>query len=104
MSNAHWKNQVSFLLVSCALIILLSLTSYNVSSYLYNNRVLGASTEGLNENLIDEKNYWESFLAKNPNYIPGWQQLSEMNEALGNNSEALKNLARVKQIDPNYQN
>ena len=46
-------------------------------------KVLGVETQ------IDlEEKFWQEFLDKNPNYIPGWIEI-------GRND-------KVKEIDPNY--
>ncbi len=72
------------LLVFTFILLLLVLTSANVDKYLQPKKVtvLGVETE----NKDDE--FWNEFLVKNPNYIPGWIELGRLDKA--------------KEIDPNY--
>lgn len=68
--------------VLCLLSLLLS--SVNISRFLTPKKVLGVATE----KKITEKEFWEDFVNKNPNYIPGWIELGRED--------------RVREIDPNY--
>jgi len=83
MSVKKLNNALIQILLSVCIIFLLTLTSANLNSYLTPKKVLGAEVEDNNEE------FWIKFLAKNPNYIPGWIEL--------------KRYDKVKQIDPNYQ-
>lgn len=66
------------------LILLLVVSAININNYLSPRKVLGAEVQ---ETSADEV-YWNNFLAKNPNYIPGWIELGRWD--------------KVRQIDPNY--
>lgn len=71
------------LLIFTAVVFILLLASTNIRSYLAPKKVLGVETQ-IN---LDEK-FWQEFLDKNPNYIPGWIEI-------GRNDKA-------REIDPNY--
>jgi hypothetical protein len=72
------------LLMFTAIIFVLLLASTNIGSFLTTKKVLGIETQ-INLNEI----FWQDFLDKNPNYIPGWIEI-------GRND-------KVKEIDPNYE-
>ena len=82
-SNAHFL----FCLIT-TLVLLLSF--FNFNKYFENQKVLGIKIEvdQKSEEQLREREFWEDFLADNPNYIPGWIELGDFE--------------RVKQIDPNY--
>ncbi len=73
-----------------SVIIMLVITLLNLQKYLDEKEVLGASTEEIS--LIKPSSndvlFWRDFLAKNPNYIPGWIELGRID--------------KVMEIDPNY--
>lgn len=68
--------------VLCLLSLLLS--SVNINRFLTPKKVLGVATE----KKVSEREFWEDFVNKNPNYIPGWIELGRQD--------------RVREIDPNY--
>lgn len=72
------------LFIYAALLFILLLASMNVSSYLRpkQTKVLGTETE--NKEVV----FWQDFLAKNPDYIPGWIEIGKTE--------------KVNTIDPNY--
>ncbi|MGA2910445.1 MAG: hypothetical protein ABSE04_01410 [Candidatus Microgenomates bacterium] len=71
------------LLIFVAILFVLLLTSVNIDNYLAPKKVLGIETQvGSNEK------FWEDFLNKNPNYIPGWIEIGRTD--------------KMKEIDPNY--
>ena len=83
MSAKRVNQAARQLLIFTAIIFILLLTSTNIGSYLTPKKVLGVETQ------IDlEEKFWQEFLDKNPNYIPGWIEI-------GRND-------KVKEIDPNY--
>jgi hypothetical protein len=84
MSPVKVNKSVKELLIYVFLLFILLLTSINISNYLKpkNTKVLGTETEN------KEEEFWQEFLTKNPNYIPGLIKVG--------------NLQRAKQIDPNY--
>ncbi len=67
------------------LLLVLLITSLNISSYLNPKQVKVLGTETENK----EEVFWQDFLSKNPNYIPGWVEVGRMDV--------------VQQIDPNYE-
>jgi len=78
-------NQVSKeLFIYIALLIILLLTSINISTFLKPKvvKVLGAETQN------KEDVFWQGFLTKNPNYVPGWIEIGKPDKA--------------REIDPNY--
>jgi hypothetical protein len=83
MKTAQKAHQPYFqILIYFFIVFLLLLTSLNINNYLSPKIVLGATTEdGSGE-------YWQEFVNKNPNYIPGWIELGQIEKA--------------KEIDPNY--
>lgn len=83
--SAQRVNKVAtelFIIVAALFVLLLSAT--NIESYQEPKKVLGAETQ---VNLDDK--FWEEFLNKNPDYIPGWIEIGRMD--------------KVKEIDPNYE-
>lgn len=66
------------------LLFILLLTSINISNHLTpkETKVLGSETEN------KEEVFWQGFLNKNPDYIPGWIEIGRTD--------------RVQEIDPNY--
>jgi len=70
-----------FIFVSALFVLLL--TSININNYLTPKKVLGAETQ---VNSTDK--FWQDFLNKNPDYIPGWMEIGRTD--------------KVKEIDPNY--
>lgn len=79
------KQQYSIYFLFCvATVTLLLLSALNIENYLTPKKVLGIETETGNKQV----KFWEDFLSKNPNYIPGWTELGRLD--------------KVKQIDPNF--
>ncbi len=83
------QNRYIELGVGVGILLVLLLTSINISNYLYPEKVLGVSSrDTLGKNLSDETKFWEDFLIDNPEYIPGWVELGRLD--------------KVEKIDPNY--
>jgi len=76
------KTSVQLLILVSTLFILL-LTAVNIETFLTSKKVLGIEAQADSSSL-----FWENFLNKNPDYIPGWIEV-------GRNDIANK-------IDPNY--
>lgn len=72
-----------FILTSVLFILVLSMS--NIAFYSAPKKVLGIQSQ---ENV--EQEFWNSFLADNPNYVPGWFEIELPEKALS--------------IDPNYEN
>lgn len=89
MSSSVSKTQKASikLLIYVILLFVLLLTSNNIQVFLSSKKVLGIQT-----NVPDQKEeqrlFWNNFLTKNPNYIPGWIEIGRMDVA--------------REIDPNY--
>ncbi len=83
------KENYTELLLYFFLLLILFLTALNIDSYLKENKVLGASTQNT-QNIQQQyrHKFWNDFLSKNPDYIPGWVEIGREDQ--------------VKQIDPNY--
>ena len=90
MSSSASKKKVikEFATLAGAVIIIL-LSIYNIYSYFENKKVLGISTVEVSTQNT-KKAFWDNFLSKNPDYIPGLIKMGEVNKA--------------KQVDPNYIN
>jgi hypothetical protein len=71
------------LLFFVSALFLLILTAANIENYQAPKKVLAAETQ-VNQN----DKFWQDFLVKNPNYIPGWIEIGRTD--------------KVKEIDPNY--
>lgn len=77
------------LIMSVAILMILVLTSLNISTFLTARKVLGTETSNPDtKSVSDETKFWEDFLVKNPNYIPGWIEIGRTDKA--------------KEIDPNF--
>jgi hypothetical protein len=72
------------LFIYVSLLFILLITSINIDNYLRlrETKVLGTETE--NKEVI----FWQDFLTKNPNYVPGWIEIGRTE--------------RAREIDPNY--
>ncbi len=66
------------------LLFILLITSINIDNYLVpkETKVLGSKTEN------KEGVFWQDFLTKNPDYVPGWIEIGRTDKA--------------REIDPNY--
>jgi regulatory protein YycI of two-component signal transduction system YycFG len=66
------------------LLLVLLLTSININIFLQpkQTKVLGAETQN------NEEIFWQDFLSKHPDYIPGWIEMGKADKA--------------NEIDPNY--
>lgn len=77
------QNVLELFIFVVALFVLL-LTTVNIKNYLAPKKVLGAEVR------VDTTEiFWQEFLNKNPDYIPGWIEIGRTD--------------RVKEIDPNYE-
>lgn len=74
-------------LILGAIAIVILLSSINLSEYFAPKKVLGTTTNIDNQYSVN-KIFWENFLKENPEYIPGWIELG--------------NLEKARSIDPNY--
>lgn len=78
------RRSAIYLFFYISIITLLLLSALNIENYLAPKEVLGIETESGDR----EIEYWNEFLTKNPDYIPGWIEMGRWD--------------KVRQIDPNY--
>jgi len=85
MSAKDVNNNVKEIFIYTFLLFVLLLASININNYLTPKKavVLGIETENKQEI------FWNDFLKKNPNYIPGWIEIGRTD--------------KTKEIDPNYE-
>jgi len=83
MSAKRVNKAIKELLIFVAALFVLLLSAANIESWQSPKKVLGAESQA---NSNDK--FWEEFLEKNPNYIPGWLEIGRVD--------------KVKEIDPNY--
>jgi len=82
--SAKKINKVARELFICvAVLFILLLSVVNIDGFLATKKVLGIETQ-----VSSNQTFWENFLNKNPNYIPGWIEIGRSD--------------RAKEIDPNY--
>lgn len=84
--SADLNSSLFFLLSYIAVIAVLLLTSFNLANYLAPKRVLGIETD--KEEGLKEKDFWNNFLSKNPEYLPGWLEIGRLD--------------KVYEINPNF--
>ena len=83
MSTKKVNNVAIELLIFVATLLVLLLTVTNIESYQATKKVLGTETK-----VNPVSKFWQDFLSKNPNYVPGWMEIGRVD--------------KVKEIDPNY--
>lgn len=85
--TANRSSAKRFILICIAVLAILFLASINIKNFLSPKKVLG--TEISEEAELSQDNaFWEKFLNKNPDYIPGWIEIGRFD--------------KVREIDPNY--
>ena len=84
MSAKQVNKAARQVLMLTAILFILLLASINIEYYLVPKKVLGAETIAPTQTEI----FWQDFLNKNPNYIPGWIEIGRWD--------------KVGEIDPNY--
>ncbi|MCX6703939.1 MAG: hypothetical protein NTZ07_00655 [Candidatus Woesebacteria bacterium] len=83
MSAKKVNRAAKQLLIFAAALFILLLASVNIKNYLAPKKVLGTKIR------VDAtEKFWQDFLARSPNYIPGWIEIGRID--------------KVKEIDPNY--
>ena len=83
MSAKKVNKAVIELFVFVAALFILLLTAVNIDGYKAHQKVLAVETQ-----INSDDKFWEDFLTKNPDYVPGWVEVGRID--------------KVKQIDPNY--
>jgi hypothetical protein len=87
MSHTRVNKVAKQLFIYVALLLILLLTAINIESYqtpVKPVKVLGTETQ-----INGDQQFWQDFLSRNPNYIPGWIETGRIDKA--------------KEIDPNYE-
>jgi len=92
------KTDLSILYISCAFLVLITLSLFNLALYLFksNHEVLGANSE-VSQEII----FWHDFLTENPSYIDGWLELTKLEYEKGNFASSQEALRQAEIIDPN---
>lgn len=87
--SATRKVEPRLIFIYLTILLSLLLTAINISSYLSPVLVLGIETEAKSEEVdTSDQAFWQDFLFRNPEYIPGWVELGRYDKA--------------REIDPNY--
>lgn len=94
--KAKIKREIFFICSCCAVIVLLTLSSHNLSRYTTSPKVLSAT-----RNIEQELTFWKTIVTETPSYRDGWLELARLEMELGDKSEARKYLNQAKTIDPN---
>lgn len=81
------KESYKYLLAIFSVFFLLGLSAFCFRLYTTKQKVLGTQSEILPEKR-ENQSFWEDFLAKNPDYLPGWLEIGRLD--------------KVKEIDPNF--
>lgn len=97
--NKH-KELMGLLYIALIVLVIL-LTILNLQNIQVPRKVLGTSTEINYQEMIDEKKFWEKFLAKNPTYYDGWERISQIELLLGDIKSSITFLEIAKRIDSN---
>lgn len=104
MSKNKLTNKHSiYFLICTAIVAILFLSALNINEYLLRKGVLGIKTVQKTDNkeLLDQKEYWEKFLEKNPTYYEGWIELANIEFSLGNAEISSNYILKAKEINPN---
>lgn len=93
MSQAAKKTSIGVLVL-----VVISLTFYNLVKAITPPKKVVA---GEKTNLEEEKSYWEDMVYKYPTYKQAWEELSKVEEKLGNTKEANEASTTARNISPN---
>lgn len=92
------NNGFTLTFFSCLLIILITLTLFNLSFYFYSKpKVSYTPTNTTNQ----EISFWQSFLTSHPSYIEGWIALAKLDLRKGDKIGAEIAVQKAWKIDPN---
>lgn len=86
--SARSTSAKNFLLLCLIVLLVLVFASINIKTYLSPRKVLGIEANNEAVETGSTLKFWQDFLDKNPDYIPGWIEIGRMDKA--------------KEIDPNY--
>jgi hypothetical protein len=84
----------------CFLLLVVSLTMFNMSLYLSSKKV---KTRTADAEIVYETTYWEELLNNHPDYFPGWLELAKLEYANGKADRAHEALVNARKINPNSQ-
>lgn len=87
--------------LSVFLILISFLAFLNIYFYLARNSK--AKILGRQENLEEQKKYWEEILKESPTYLDAWIELSLTAQKMGDNNLALGALKSAQGINPGSQ-
>lgn len=93
------NNEIAYILALLGVVILLSLTTFNLHLFIEKQQVLGSTTVISNSN--NEIGFWEVFLNENENYIEGWFELAKLKMSEGDINGARQALIEIERINPN---
>jgi hypothetical protein len=98
MPNQQSKKRVFVAIIPLFVIITLSLlTIFNLYNFLKPEaEVLSVSTS-----LEAEAAFWKTFLDKNPDYIPGWEEFAKISKDLNQTEDFNKAINKIRELDPN---
>lgn len=99
MSRHSAKNTFFFLALPFGIIVLLTLASLNLYTFLKEENVLGVTSEPQEFN--SEILFWENFLLANDDYLDGWFELAKLRIDSGDIEGARGALNKVEEINPN---
>ncbi len=83
MDNRMVNKDINHLIFIVGVFVLLLLSLVNIKTVFSKKEVLGLETQ-----IQSDDKFWNDFLIKNPNYLPGWVELGKADVA--------------SKIDPNY--
>jgi len=91
------KSDYSFAF-SCLIIVIITLTLFNISYYLFSKpKILYVKKDLTNS----EISFWQTFLASHPSYLEGWVELAKLNIVKGDKIGAEIAYQKAIKIDPN---
>ena len=88
-----------FILASSFALLIITLSFLNIKNYFAEKKevkVLSVQQES-----FDEEEYWTNFLKLNPNYFPGYVELTKIQLAKGERDKAIGTILKAKEINPN---
>lgn len=94
------NEEFSLLIYGVSFVILVAIII--ASSILFNNTKELNSLTKQREDLIREKTSWMSTLSKYPDYRDGYLSLANVEYRLGEKGDALQNVYKAIEIDPNF--
>lgn len=96
-----FENQVnSSISILCFIIIILVLTIFNLSNYLFLQKK-EVGIDKIHQDQYTKISYWKNFLQTNNNYFYGWIELAKNEYQLNNLTEAENALNKAEILNPN---